>query len=139
MLPAAFCFRGTAGHSPHCGIWSESPLHEYSGSLCIYVSNPGTESCASYLSSTNPSTHVWLQIVCSQRDSKLLEDQVTGFLSLLHVFCTQCWAQRQCSVPVNRLDGGYEKRQGTDQAQHLQLVTEGKERKHSASCWCSAQ
>jgi len=29
-----------------------------------------------------------------QRDDKLLEDQVVGFLSLLHICHTECWAQR---------------------------------------------
>ena len=53
--------------------------------------------------------------VCSQRDNKLLKDQVMGFLSLLHICHTQCWAQRQCSVLVSGLGRGCEKWQGPDQ------------------------
>lgn len=33
-----------------------------------------------------------------QRDDKLLEDQVVGFLSLVHIRHTECWAQRALST-----------------------------------------
>ena len=33
-----------------------------------------------------------------QRDDKLFEDQVVGFLSLLHIRHTECWAQRALST-----------------------------------------